>query len=89
MYATLESLALSYVDADELLYAFLVLLFCGAAAGVLTWLTKRTLGFSHLLVHPRQTEPTETQEGARKLGWPTFVEIKIKGAVMSIQTNSQ
>ena len=36
-------LALSYIETDKLLYASLILLLCGAATGIMTWLPKRTL----------------------------------------------
>ena len=51
------SLALGYVETDELLNASLILLLSGAAGRVLTWLSKRSLRLPHLLVHPRQTQP--------------------------------
>lgn len=50
-------LALLYREADKLLDALPVLLLGGAAAVVLTWLTHGRLGFPHLLVHSRQTQP--------------------------------
>lgn len=64
-------LALLYCQADKLLDALPILLLSGAAAVVLTWLTQRRLGFSHLLVHPRQTQPggeeRNTQEGEQEM----------------------
>ncbi len=46
-------LAFLYCEADEFLDALPILLFSGAAAVVLTWLTQGSLRLSHLLVHPR------------------------------------
>lgn len=51
------SLTLIYIKADELLYTFPVLQLSGAVAGILTWLSKGTLRFSHLFVHSSQTQP--------------------------------
>ena len=55
------SLAFLYGDADELLNALPILLFCGAAAVVLAWLTQghRTLRLTHLLVHLGQSQPVD------------------------------
>lgn len=51
------SLTLIYIKADELLYTLPVLELSGAVAGILTWLSKGALSFSHFLVHPSQTQP--------------------------------
>lgn len=50
------------METDELLNAFLILLLSGAARRVLTWLSKRSLGLPHLLVHPGQTQPERRTE---------------------------
>lgn len=56
-----EPLAFLYCEADKLLDALPILLLCGAAAVVLTWLTQRSLSLPHLLVHPCQPQPGEGQ----------------------------
>lgn len=55
------SLTLIYIKADELLYTLPVLQLSGAVAGILTWLSKGALCFSHLLVHSSQTQPRAKQ----------------------------
>lgn len=57
-----SSLTLIYVKADELLYTLSVLELCGAVVGILTWMTKGTLGFTHLFVHSSQTQPARNKE---------------------------
>lgn len=55
------SLTLIYIKADELLYTLPVLQLSRAVAGILTWLSKGPLCFSHFLVHSSQTQPRAKQ----------------------------
>lgn len=68
-------LALRYVETDELLNAFLILLLGGTASWVLTWLSKGSLRLSHLLVHPGQTQPggREAQRNVQRTFRRTFI----------------
>lgn len=66
------SLTLIYIKADELLYTLLVLELSGAVAGILTWLSKGTLCFSHLLIHSSQTQPGVKQRKQREKCLVTF-----------------
>lgn len=59
------SLTLIYVKADELLYTFSVLKLGRAIVGILTWVSERALGFTHLFVHPSQTQPAGTRTGEK------------------------
>lgn len=63
------SLTLIYIKADELLYTLPVLQLSRAVAGILTWLSKGTFCFPHLLIHSSQTQPGTTQgESTRERG---------------------
>ena len=55
------SLTLIYIKADELLYTLPVLQLSRAVAGILTWLSKGALCFSHFLIHSSQTQPRVKQ----------------------------
>lgn len=55
------SLTLIYIKADELLYTLSVLQLGRAVAGILTWLSKGALCFSHFLIHSSQTQPRVKQ----------------------------
>lgn len=50
------SLAVCYMETNELLNAFLILLLSWAADHIMTWLSKGSLRLPHLLVHPGQTQ---------------------------------
>lgn len=72
-----QTLTLSDRETDKLLNAFPILLLCGAAGGVLTWLSQRSLRLLHLLVHPGQTQPDgqSRQTGGQSGRTSTFAEL--------------
>ena len=67
-------LTLIYIKADELLYTLPVLQLGRAVAGILTWLSKGALCFSHLLVHSSQTQPrVEQRKSTREKVIPSLI----------------